>query len=79
MGFSDPQLDAMIDKQRAIFDEAQRKTAVKQIVLYMLEHGPSTVGAEVYFLHATQPKVKDYIQETHFLNGREYKNVWIDG
>jgi len=79
MDFSDPQLDAMIDKQRTIFDEKQRKAAVKEIVLYMIDHAPSSVGAAVYFMHGVPPKVQGYVPETHFLNGRDFKSVWLDG
>ena len=43
MGFSDPQLDAMIAKQRTLFDDTQRKALVKQIILYYIDHGPSTI------------------------------------
>jgi len=79
MGFSDPQLDAMIDKQRTIFDEKQRKAAVKDIISYMIDHGPSTVGANRYFLHATQPKVQSYAPETHYMAGNQFAGVWLSG
>jgi peptide/nickel transport system substrate-binding protein len=79
MGLSDSQLDSMIDKQRLIFDEKQRKAAVKGIVSYMIDHGPSTVGANRFFLHATQPKVRGYQPETHFLAGSQFAHVWLSG
>ncbi|HTE86793.1 MAG TPA: ABC transporter substrate-binding protein [Dehalococcoidia bacterium] len=79
MGLSDPRLDAMIDKQRTIFDERQRKEAVKAIVSYMIDNSPSTIGANRYFLHATQPKVQGYQPETHYLNGRLFSSVWLSG
>jgi peptide/nickel transport system substrate-binding protein len=78
MDFSDPHLDTLIDKQRTIFDEKQRKAAVREIVLYMIDHAPSSVASEVYFLHGVQSKVHGYQPETHFLNGRDFKTVWID-
>ena len=55
MNWSDPQADAMIDKQRTIFDETQRKAAVKEIVRYMIDHCPSTFGALLYWLQVTKP------------------------
>jgi peptide/nickel transport system substrate-binding protein len=79
MGLSDPQLDVMIDKQRTIFDERQRKDAVKQIITYAIDHGPSTIGTNRYFLHATQPKVQGYQPETHYLSGRLFGGVWLSG
>jgi len=78
MDFSDPPLDAMIDKQRTIFDETQRKAAVKDIVRYMIDHGPTTVGANPYFFHAVQPKLHGYLPETHYMNGRTFKSVWVE-
>ena len=77
MGFNDPQADMMIDKQRGIFDATQRKAAVKQIVLYMIEHGVSTIGANRYFLQAVQAGVQNHVPE-YYLNGHQYGTVWLD-
>jgi len=74
--FSDPQLDAMIDKQRTIFDSTQRKAAVKAIVMYMLDHAPMTIGANRFFLYAVRPGVENHNPE-YFLNGRQYESVWL--
>ena len=76
MGFNDPKADAMIDKQRTIFDETQRKAAVKEIILYLIDRVPSTVPANRYFLQAVKPKVENQAPE-YFLNGRQYQSVWI--
>ena len=75
--YSDPQLDAMIDKQRTIFDEKQRKAAVRDIVLYMVDRSPTTIGANRFFLYAAKPEVKNRKPE-YFLNGRQYENVWLN-
>jgi ABC-type transport system substrate-binding protein len=77
MDFSDPQLDAMIDKQRATFDDAQRRALVKQIILYYIDHGPSTIGANRYFLEAVKPRVQNHAPE-YFINGNQYQSVWLD-
>ena len=77
LGLSDPTLDAMIDKQQAMFDDRQRKAAVKEIVLYMIDHGPSTIGANLFFLYGVKPKVQGYAPE-HALNGRQYQWIWLD-
>ena len=76
MDFSDPALDAMIDKQRAIFDETQRKAAVKAIVLYMIDHGPCTIPTERYFLDGVLPRVQGHVPE-YYLNGRLYQSIWL--
>jgi peptide/nickel transport system substrate-binding protein len=78
MGLSDPKLDAMIDKQRAIFDDKQRRAAVREIVLYMIDNGPSTIAATLYYLHAVSTRVQDYVAETHYLNGRDFSWVWVE-
>jgi ABC-type transport system substrate-binding protein len=75
--FSDPQLDAMIDKQRTIFDQTQRKAAVKAIVLYMIDHSPTAIGANRFFLYAVKPEVQNHKPE-YFLNGRQYETVWLN-
>jgi peptide/nickel transport system substrate-binding protein len=76
--FSDPQADALIDKQRTIFDEAQRKAVVKEIILYMIDHGPSTIGANRYFLNGVRPRVQGYVPEYN-INGRQYQSIWLSG
>jgi peptide/nickel transport system substrate-binding protein len=75
-GISDPQLDAMIDKQRSMFDDTQRRAAVKDIILYMIDHAPTTIGADLYWLDATRPAVQGY-QPENFLNGRQYQSIWL--
>jgi len=76
MGWSEPQLDAMIDKQRTIFDETQRKAAVREIVLYLIDHSPSTITANRYFLQGLKPQLQNHVPE-YFLNGRQYQTVWL--
>ena len=75
-GFSDPALDAMIDKQRGLFDETQRKAAVKEIILYLIDHGPSTIPAGDFALDAVQAKVRGHVPE-NYLNGHQYQSVWL--
>ena len=76
-GFSDPKLDAMIDKQRTLFDDTERKAQIKQIILYYLDNGPSTIGANRYFLEGVKPRVQNHAPE-YFINGRQYQTVWLD-
>jgi peptide/nickel transport system substrate-binding protein len=77
MGYSDPQLDSMIDAQRTMFDETERKALIKKIVLYYIDHGPSTIGANRYFLQGVKPRVQNHAPE-YFINGAQYKTVWLD-
>jgi ABC-type transport system substrate-binding protein len=77
LGTSDATLDSMIDKQQTIFDVKQRKAAIKDIVNYMIDHGPSTIGANLFFLYGVKPRVHGYAPE-HGLNGRQYQWIWLD-
>ena len=76
LGFSDPTLDSMTDKQRTIFDEKQRKAAVKEIILYMIDHGPSTIPINHFALVGIQPKVQN-VAPDGYLNGRQYQSAWL--
>lgn len=73
---SDPKLDAMIDKQRGVFDGAQRKAAVRDIVLYMIDNAPVTIGSNLYWLQAAKPKLQGFAP-CNTLNGRIYGSVWF--
>jgi peptide/nickel transport system substrate-binding protein len=76
-GASDPSLDAMIDKQRTLLDSTQRHASVKEIVSYMVDHGPTTIPSNRYFLNAVKPKVQGFFPE-FYINGRQYEGVWLD-
>ena len=66
--YNDAQLDAMIDKQR--------KAAVREIVLYMIDHAPTTIGSQRYFLYGAKPEIQNRKPE-YFLNGHQYESVWL--
>jgi len=76
MGWSEGQVDAMIDRQRTIFDESQRKAAVKEIILYLIDHSPSVITANRLFLQGLKPGLQNHVPE-YFLNGRQYQTVWL--
>lgn len=75
--YSDPQLDALIEKQRLIFNLQERKAAVKEIILYMIENHPAVIGSGRYFLNGVKPYVRNFFPEW-YLNGRQYEQVWLD-
>jgi peptide/nickel transport system substrate-binding protein len=78
MQLKDAKLDDQIDKQRAIFDVAQRKAAVKAIMGYLADNSPGVIGSNRYFLEAVKPKVQDYAPEFN-INGRQYEWIWLNG
>jgi peptide/nickel transport system substrate-binding protein len=75
--FKDPQVDALIDKQRATFDLAQRKATIKEILTYMMDKSPGVIGSNRYYLQAVNPKVQEYAPE-FYINGRQYEWMWLD-
>jgi peptide/nickel transport system substrate-binding protein len=77
--YSDPRLDQMIDQQRAIFDTAQRKAAVREINRYLIEHAPYTGWSSRDQLNAAHPQVKDFVPESAFVvPAYQYAQVWLD-
>jgi hypothetical protein len=68
----------MFDKQRAIFDEKQRKQAVRDIIIYMIDHCPYGSVDARYVLNADRPTVHGFPAEgagNQF--GEHYENVWV--
>jgi peptide/nickel transport system substrate-binding protein len=78
---SDPMLDQMFAKQRAILDNAERKKAVQDIVLYMIDNSPYGATPANYVLNATQLNVHDFPAQGDTYNEQAewYERVWLDG
>ncbi|HTE85192.1 MAG TPA: ABC transporter substrate-binding protein [Dehalococcoidia bacterium] len=75
---SDPQLDQMIAKQRTIFDENERKKAIGEITLYMIDHVPYGCLVSRYVLNATQLNVENFPTEGVTTNwGDHYETAWV--
>jgi peptide/nickel transport system substrate-binding protein len=76
--FSDPQLDQMIAKQRTIFDEAERKKAVREIIIYAIDHSPYGSVDARYVLNAAAQKVHAFpVEGTTNKFGEHYENAWV--
>lgn len=79
MGLSDPKLDVLIDQQRRIFDRQRRRTAVKEVLVYLIENGPVTMPVSDMDLNVTQPYVRNYRPEGGSdIFGVQYRWVWLD-
>ncbi|HTE86610.1 MAG TPA: ABC transporter substrate-binding protein [Dehalococcoidia bacterium] len=75
---SDPVLDKMFEQQRTIFDEKQRKQAVRDIIIYMIDHCPYGGVDARYVLNADRLNVRGFPAEgagNQF--GEHYENVWL--
>jgi ABC-type transport system substrate-binding protein len=77
--YSDPKLDAMIDKQRTIFDTNQRKAAVKDILRYMMDNAPYTAWSGRDLLNLESRKVHNWAPEGISTTwGYNYEQVWME-
>jgi peptide/nickel transport system substrate-binding protein len=77
--YSDAKLDAMIDKQRTIFDVNQRKAAVKDILRYMMDNAPYTSWSERELINLESRKVHGYAPEGISTTwGYNYEQVWME-
>lgn len=77
-GISDPQLDAMIDKQRGILDDKQRHAAIRDIIIYMIDHGPTTLPFSYDLLSAVTPHVHNYRSKGVNIIADQFEQVWLD-
>lgn len=75
---SDPELDKMLDEQRLIYDEAERKEKVYDIQRYVLENVVNPIPVTTYYVKSPkQPYVKGW--EPHASYGNIHmKDVWLD-
>jgi peptide/nickel transport system substrate-binding protein len=76
-GYSDPKADALIAKQRHTLDLNQRKAAVREVIMYLLDPYPATALSLTYTLSAARPQVRNYRPETGF-DGRMAETTWLD-
>ena len=76
-GFSDSEVDAMIDKEGATFDNAQRAALVKQIVQVMIERSPMVVTQRLFYMDGVTDRVQDYAPEVGVAIGRQYEHIWL--
>jgi peptide/nickel transport system substrate-binding protein len=75
---SDPQLDQLIAKQRTIFDETERKKAVREIVTYVIDHAPYGSVDARYVLNASALRVHDFpVEGTTNKFGEHYEGAWV--
>jgi peptide/nickel transport system substrate-binding protein len=76
-GYKDATLDGMIDRQRQIFDNNQRKAAIREINLHMIDKHPGVSLGNRLHLSATTPNVRNFYPEL-WMYGRVYDTVWLD-
>ena len=75
----DPQLDAMIDKERTLVNDDERLKAVKDIQKYVADkmYQLSTVGP--YYYQLVQPKIRGYAYSDSLgYISESYSKLWIN-
>ena len=76
--FSDPEVDALAEKQRTQFDFEERKETSDELQQLLLEKSPQLYMHSWVFFQYTQPWVKNWIPVT---GGQVWPvaDVWLDG
>jgi peptide/nickel transport system substrate-binding protein len=76
---NDAKLNRMIDTQRTIFDTAQRKAYVKDILTYMIEHIPYSSWSGRQIMTIADRRLKGWAPEgASAIWGYNYEQVWFD-
>lgn len=78
-GWSDPQADAMIDQQRRTLDVKERRSIIRELLVYMIDNSPFTEADKLYWTAAQKPQVHDWIPDAGGFQGRQYDSVWLSG
>ncbi len=76
--WSDTAFDQMLDKQRSLFDTAQRKAALKEAIKYLIDKAPYTTFGSRDQPNAWATKVQNLSPEPVRAPGHQYENVWLD-
>jgi peptide/nickel transport system substrate-binding protein len=77
--YKDAKLDQMIDKQRTLFDEAERRAAIREIVRHLIANAPYSPFASRDWPNAWQKKLKNFAPEVGRVRGYKYEQIWLDG
>lgn len=77
-GISDPELDKMLDQQRLILDQNERKEYVHEIQRYVLENVVNPIPTVTHYLDsAYQPWVRGASPHASYGN-LHLKHIWLD-
>jgi peptide/nickel transport system substrate-binding protein len=75
---SNPELDKMLDEQRLIVDEKERKEKVHEIQRYVMKNIVNPIPLTTYYVKSPQqPYVKDWYPHSSY-GYIHMKNVWLD-
>ena len=77
-GFSDPEVDGLIDKQGQLLDAAQRQTTVKQIVQLLIDRSPMVMPYRGFGLDGEGARIHGHDTEGDVPLAQQYEHVWLD-
>src|SRR3712207_5670849 len=78
--FSNPQVDALLEKQRGEFDEEARKKTVREIQLLLIDEAPDVWLVSTGSVELTRSRLKNrkQMQMGNENNYRQWEFVWYD-
>src|SRR5262249_1374317 len=76
--FSDPELDPLLEKQRRIFEKAERKTLVEEIQRKITEKVPFLYTGAPFYASVWWPYVKNYRYSHAAGVNRPVWKIWLD-
>jgi ABC-type transport system substrate-binding protein len=75
-GFSDAQIDALIEKEVTTFDANERRAVIRQIVERLIDVYPGTSLGSGSSVVASQPYVTGILGDPTI--GSQYETVWLN-
>ncbi len=76
--FSDPDVDRVLEKQRATLDENERADAVKEASDLLIEHSPQVFTASLVFYPLFRSYVKGHPERIPFGLVHNLSQIWLD-
>jgi ABC-type transport system substrate-binding protein len=78
VGVNDPELDALLDKQRTTIDNEARAAAIKEVSLMLLEKSPQAFVSSLIFYPIFRSYMKGVPEKVPFGLTHNFSTVWLD-
>jgi len=77
--YSNPELDALLDRQREIYDEQERAQLIMEIQRKLLEEVPSVWLADPIYVTLVSPRLHNYKPYRAFDLSSDLYDAWVEG
>jgi|FaiFalDrversion3_1042247.scaffolds.fasta_scaffold00807_3 ABC-type transport system substrate-binding protein len=77
--YSNPELDALLDRQREIYDEQERKQLIMEIQRRLLDEVPSVWLADPVYYTITSPRLHNYKPYRAWDLSSDLYDAWVEG